>query len=276
MGDWNEELSLQDVEFLQAVRYIEEHPDEFPSVDPEEGQATTEALNKVLKEKWSSVNEWSDRKVSYRMNQPGKGDGSRGWGVDGGFGLVRLYQAELSPESGWTSRKVELTDKGRKRLSVAEENMGVARSSDEGDGAAELDSTATENELRLSELEDRVDELGEEIEQTQQMIESIAADVNSFKESESGAISGEMDEQLTEVFNRMVQHTRMFRSVLGVDTGPFASDASPTEQEYQLARQQVRTTLFPNEGGQREAGPQPQEPVEQQSAEDGSEQPAEK
>jgi len=249
MNEVNKELSLQDVEFLQAVRYIEDHADEFSSVG-EDGRATTEALNSLLMKEWSSVNDWSARKVSYRMNQPGKGDGSRGWGVEGGFGLVRLFQAELTPEAGWTSRKVELTEKGRKQLTVAEENMGVKRSSDQGEGEAELDSTATANELRLSELEEQIEEIGKELEETRSTMQSIAEDVNTIKQSESGAISGEMEEQLGEVFNRIVQHTRLYQSVLGVDTTPFSSDVSPSEEEYQVARQQIRSTLLPSEGGE--------------------------
>lgn len=240
----NQELSVADVEFLQAVRHIEQNPEGFDSVEVAEGRATTQALNRLLQEEWKTVNEWTDGKISYRMNPPSRAEGSRGWGVDNGFGLVRLHDAEIRPKVGWTSRSVELTEKGLKRLAKRESELNISRSEDTGSGAEEIDSKAMEMELDVQELQEEVEELREENEQLRETVETLVEDVSQWKSSPTGAFDSEMSDRFDQVFQTMVKQTRLNQLVFEVDLDAFSPENQPDKDDVGRVRDSVRSTLL--------------------------------
>lgn len=236
------EISLEDVEFLQAVRYIENHPEEFEEGTDTVGASTTE-LRTVLEDLWDTGGDWSKGMIAYRMSGPDKSGGGRGWDEESGFGLVRLHSATLT-DDGWSSRRVELTDKGRKRLSQMEKRMDVTRSSGEGEGVAEIDSSVTDLELELEKLRDRVSELEQEKSELEQLVEGLLGDVDTFKQSRTGALDNDVSDQLREVFNRVVRQKRLNQMVFDIDSDPFDPETAPSEEEVKRARDSVRESVL--------------------------------
>lgn len=248
MTGQNTDLSIADVEFLQAVRYIESNPEEFGlDNDTEQKGATTKALRDVLEKQWSTSADWSKGMISYRMNGPDKSAGGRGWGSEQGFGLVRLHDATMTPK-GWTSRSVELTQKGEKWLSRKEEQMNMARSSNEGQGMSEVDSSATQLEMELQTLEEQVETLREENKELRQTVDELSDVVTRFQKSETGALDSDVADRLQEVLNRMVRQNRINRRVLGVNTEPFSPPGEASESDVVTAQQQLAETVLHYQG----------------------------
>ena len=239
----NTDLSIEDVEFLQAVRYIESNPDEFDD-DSETVGATTQSVRQLLEKRWSTSADWTKPMISYRMNGPDKSSWSRGWGMDHGFGLVKLHEATMT-QDGWTRREIELTQKGRKWLSRKEEQMNLTRSEGRGDGAAEIDSSEKQLELELQSLEEEIEELREENDELRSTLEMVVDDLSRIKESETGALDGNISDQLQGVFTRVVRQNRVNAMVLGIDTEPFSPPGDPSEEQIVETRSELFETISP-------------------------------
>lgn len=228
---------MVDVEFLQAVRYIEENPDEFASVE-DDGVPRTEALNRLLRENWDTNRDWSKRMVRYRMRPEG-----RGWGVEEGFGLVRLYSSELTARGEHRSRGIELTDQGRMRLSDAEEQMGIERreglSGDLRGDVFDSDTTAIERDLR--QLEEKVDEMNENLERIAKMAEE-------FDQSETGALDPSFAEQFESAFRYAVRFQQLSQGVLGVDPARLDPREGEDDVDHAAVRSDLRDVLASNGG----------------------------
>jgi len=239
------ELSLEDVEFLQAVRYVENNPDQFGEETDVAGPSTGE-LRQVLETMWDTGGDWSKGMISYRMSGPNRADGGRGWDTESGFGLVKLHEATLTDE-GWTSRRVELTDKGRKRLAQMEKRMDVTRSPDEGEGVAEIDSSVTDVELQVEKLQSRVETLESEKEELEDLVRDLAGDMDTIMEAQTGALDNEVADRLREVFNRVMRQRRVNQMVFDMDTDPFDPEEVPTEEDVRRSRASVRKSIVSDE-----------------------------
>jgi len=222
-----DDLTISDIEFLQAVKYIEEHEDEFDATEDGMAPANTTVVKRVL-DQWDTINEWGNGKIDWRMDK-----GKRGWGVedDPGLGLVCIYPAKPDPQKGWTTRSIELTDKGRKRLSVAEQKHDLEPS--EGEQADTDAIRTTEMELRLERTEDRLDFMEEKVDTVIGNLQAIDESLTEIQESKTGALDSEASQQLSTVFDLVVRYQRIFEAVLDIDTEPFGANQEMNDDKVQ-------------------------------------------
>jgi len=101
------DLSLADVEFLQAVREINKNPENYPETDRSEVPANTASIKRAT--------ELTSDQVSYRM---GGNQNSRGF-EDGKNPLIKTYDP-VATDTGYAPRAAEVTMAGRSILSKAQ------------------------------------------------------------------------------------------------------------------------------------------------------------
>lgn len=101
------DLSLADIEFLQAVRNINKNPEKYPETDRSEVPANTASIKRA-------TGLTSDQ-VSYRM---GGNQNSRGF-EDGKNPLIKTYDP-VATDTGYAPRAAKLTAAGRSALSEAQ------------------------------------------------------------------------------------------------------------------------------------------------------------
>lgn len=235
------DLTVTDVEFLQAVRYVAENVDEYP--DSEGSVVRKPSLRTVLEEEWQTTTEWNKNKIDYRMCESDRGTrSSRQWDVQGGLGLVKMHDAEMTVGEGWSGRGVELTEKGRKKLAQAEERMNLSRSGESG-GVEELDSSTRDLELRLEKLEEEIETLRSENKELRAENEELQEIVQTFQEEEYGAIDDGMGEQIDMMFNEVLAQARLAQLVFGIDREPFTTDKRPSDEVVIGARESVASVL---------------------------------
>jgi hypothetical protein len=140
------ELTLTDVEFLQTVKDVNNHPEKYNHTDKGERPANSKSIRLA-----SSLNA---NQVSYRM---GGNSNSRGFAESDNY-LINTYEP-VKNDSGFGPRSANLTEKGENMLKKAQEQVneisGISRAEFE-----ELQEKVDE----IRELHSRIDEIWSSIE----------------------------------------------------------------------------------------------------------------
>lgn len=150
------ELTIQDVEFLQAVREINKNPDEYQDTDITSPPANTKSIRKAT--------DLNSKQVSYRMC-----GNSNSRGFDEIENPIVITHSPEMLESGTGPRSIELTEYGVEMLSKAQNKMnrisGISRKEfDElseqveklTDGFKQWSGRALKNQGRLDNLDDLI------------------------------------------------------------------------------------------------------------------------
>lgn len=110
-------LTLQDIEFLQAVKEINKQPDDYPNTDISDHNANSKNIRKTT--------DLNTNQVSYRM---GGNSNSRGFVDDG---IISSADPMMLDDGGIGPRSAALTQDGRDMLDDAQAKMstyaGVSR-----------------------------------------------------------------------------------------------------------------------------------------------------
>lgn len=225
-----DELGLDDIKFLRAVRDINANPDEYEGTDQGEVPANTRSIRLAT--------DLSRSMVNYRLAS------SNSRGLDeSDMGLIRVYPAQIEGNS-FGPKSTELTEKGVRVLSEIEESglMGSGPDpSDESETVKQLRARieTLENQgvgeggegvppSELSDLKQRVDEF-------ESQLDSLRSDVNALEETITRSEWGSMDEEIAEDLARVRRLSPAlmyaFQELLGIDVQWLVDNSSQLNED---------------------------------------------
>jgi polyhydroxyalkanoate synthesis regulator phasin len=223
-------LEVVDIQFLQAVRNINENPDEYAKTESGVTAASTLSLR--------NATELSRNQIRYRMG------GSRCRGL-AEAGLTEVYDAVLDEDGGYGPKSIELTEKGEEVLREIEEQVASqGRGASPGEvedlreRVAALEGSQIEGEVdtdavvgELEALRSRVDGVESAVESVGEDVTAIQSVVDELQSSAWGSIDEEIVDDLVLVLRRAPVMIYVFSSVLSVDIDEIVEEGSFSEEE---------------------------------------------
>jgi hypothetical protein len=178
-------LSLIDIEFLRAVRDINQNPADYTGTKAGVAAANTTALR--------NATSLSPQEIKHRLHE--KSDVA-----NEDITLITVYDPPLT-DSGFGSKAVELTARGKRVLKHALAKHGLGN----------------HKPTEVSEA-DRVAGLTRRLEKLEVDIETLQATVDEFEESATGAFGDIQDTQFRAIANAVPRHEQILRALLGEST----------------------------------------------------------
>lgn len=228
------DLSLEDVEFLQAVQAINETPDEFENTGEGETPATTSAIR---------VGSRLDRQqVKYRSRPSETLED-----------FVVVHEAEFDPDSrtfGPTS--VELTEAGRTVLDEYEDEQGATTPSATASSGAydeleerieRLENIEVDGEIDAASLSAQIESLQESIEGVEGELKQINERVTAIESAELGALDEDMAANLESVFTKVPVMMYLFDVLFDTDVEYLEEQGTYDEDELERSRQRAFETV---------------------------------
>lgn len=223
-------LEVVDIQFLQAVRNINENPDEFMKTERGVTAASTLSLR--------NATELSRNQIRYRMG------GSRCRGL-AEAGLTEVYDAVLDDDGGHGPKSIELTEKGEEVLRAVEEKVvsgGRGASPSEVEELRErvdaLEGNQIEGEVdtdavveELQALRSRVDGIDSKVDSVGEDVSAVQSVVDEIQSSNWGSIDDEIVEDLVLLLRRAPAMLYVFSSVLSVDVDEIVEGGSFSDEE---------------------------------------------
>jgi hypothetical protein len=215
------DLSLDNIDFLRAVRDVMSSPDAFADTDVGETAATTGAVRQA--------SDLDYDQVSYRMDKSSKLASE---------GYIEVYPGQYDPDigedGGFGQRSAELTEKGASELSKVEDEMmggevspklvedlvdrveqlesGVV--SGEGGGDGEVDASVRED---IESLQANVESLSAAVGELEDEVQRVSDGLAAVEKSEWGGVSESKKTDLSLVVERLPQMFYILKFVLGMD-----------------------------------------------------------
>lgn len=212
------DLSLENIDFLRAVRDVMSSPDAFADTDVGETAATTGAVRQA--------SDLDYDQVSYRMDKSSKLASE---------GYIEVYPGQYDPDigedGGFGQRSAELTEKGASELSKVEDEMMGGEVSpkvveDLVDRVEQLESGGVSGEgggvdasVRedIESLQANVESLSEAVGELEDEVRRVSDGLAAVEKSEWGGVSESKKTDLTLVVERLPQMFYILNFVLGMD-----------------------------------------------------------
>lgn len=206
------EFGYKDIEFFDAIKTINENPDQFEHTEKSAVPANTTSIQEAT--------QLNKAEVSYRLG--GERANHAGYDLEEGMGLLQVHPAE--PYQGqWAPKSAELTEKGIRVLNLVKEQRGLG-----------VDGSASD---------DVPDELGEQIVEVEQAMSDLEAEVatladqlEQLEDSDVGALGEKYARALESVVTGFPAHDHIFSEVFGLDTEAFKGGADEETVKEQRAQ----------------------------------------
>lgn len=221
----NPELSREDVQFLRAIRDINESPADYPKTEKGTQPASVSAIKEATTLSRSQIN--------YRI---GTASNSRGFEE---MGYINSFDPPMT-ESGFGPRSAELTEKGEQRLNEGLRAYGMDSTSGRGD--PEVMEKLEDVGARLDDFGRRLDQIERELEEITDTVEAVDNRAARMESREMGAVDEQQAARLRTVIDAMPAFYQAFQ-LMGMDVREIQETESLDDRDAEALIDSVRSTL---------------------------------